>query len=348
MTELYVRNVNEALQKAVPLIKQQGLSYPSRNGTMLEMAGLVVTTYERPQERVLFNEERDANPYFHFFECLWMIAGRNDLAFVKRFVKNMETYSDDGKTLNGSAYGWRWRHHFRKSFNTEGKGDLLDQISQVIKMLKENPNDRRAVLQMWDPQVDLGSNSKDIPCNTCVYLKLRDNILDITVSNRSNDVVWGAYGANAVHFSFLHEYLAMCLGAGVGRYHQVSNSFHVYTENEVWKAIENLEGYKACPYEVGTVTPYELKDTDVSQFEMDLQLFFADPAATGFQTEFFLKVVKPMYWAHEAFKKKEFKNAFELNNQVIAKDWQLGCDMWLKRKEQKYVNKRQSDQGTLV
>jgi hypothetical protein len=55
-------------------------------------------------------------------------------------------------------------------------------------------------------------------------------VLDITVCCRSNDIVWGAYGANACQFSVLQEYLAARLDVGVGTYVQFSNNYHCYED----------------------------------------------------------------------------------------------------------------------
>ena len=61
----------------------------------------------------------------------------------------------------------------------------------------------------------------------------------MTVCNRSNDMLWGAYGANAVHMSMLQEYLASRLEIAVGEYTQISDSFHVY-QNDVWERCKEL------------------------------------------------------------------------------------------------------------
>jgi hypothetical protein len=106
-------------------------------------------------------------------------------------------------------------------------------------MLRKRPDSRRVVLQMWDPVNDLDSPSKDIPCNTNIYFKIRGGELQMTVCNRSNDMIWGAYGANAVHMSVLQEYIAAALGVYIGPYYQVSDSFHVYLNKE-WDKVKDL------------------------------------------------------------------------------------------------------------
>jgi hypothetical protein len=61
----------------------------------------------------------------------------------------------------------------------------------------------------------------------------RGDKLNMTVFCRSNDMVLGAYGANAVHMSMLQELIAHALDTRVGTYWQVSHNFHAYTEHPV-------------------------------------------------------------------------------------------------------------------
>ena len=140
MKVITARNINDAFRLGVDffLEKTNYREQESRNGLTLEAVEPVATVYQKPTERVLFCEKRDANPFFHFIEGLWMIHGRNDLRPLTFFVESMRDFSDDNETLWG-AYGWRWRDYFDK-----------DQLDIIIAMLQRNPDDRRAVLQMWD------------------------------------------------------------------------------------------------------------------------------------------------------------------------------------------------------
>ena len=145
MKVIQARNVNDALLHGIDLFNQTSHYdvQESRNGTTYEANEPVTTFYVRPWERVCLIEERDANPFFHFIESLWMLSGSNELEPLTYYVKSMSDFSDDGKTLWG-AYGWRWSKYFNK-----------DQLAIIIQLLKTNPDDRRAVLQMWDPIGDL-------------------------------------------------------------------------------------------------------------------------------------------------------------------------------------------------
>lgn len=221
MHVLNVRNVHEALPRGVDYLKHAGHRRSSRNGDVLLSTVPVATVYDRPVERVVWWPERDYNVFFNIYESLWMLMGRNDVAPLKRYVKNFDRYSDDGSTLHG-AYGHRWRRHYE-----------FDQLEVIADRLKHLPNDRRSVLSMWNPLVDLhwgdDDGAKDVPCNDMATFQLdRDGRLDLVVFCRSNDIVWGAYYANAFHFSMLLEYMAAWIGVPVGTYTQVSVNYHGY------------------------------------------------------------------------------------------------------------------------
>ena len=69
MKVLQVRNVHEALPRALQLLDREGIRRESRNGPVIQ-GPPVATVYMHPWERVLFWPERDANPFFHLYESL--------------------------------------------------------------------------------------------------------------------------------------------------------------------------------------------------------------------------------------------------------------------------------------
>lgn len=244
-----VRNVNDALPEGIRYLQQHGVKRDSRNGPVIVAPGPVSTVYRNPMERVILSPTRDANPFFHAYEALWMLTGRNDVAGPAHILKSFAQFSDDGKTFHG-AYGKRWRSHFPLGVdqNPLPREVLpLDQLPPIIEALKRNHDDRRCVLQMWDPSVDLGRVGKDVPCNQSAVFMINDGRLDMTVFCRSNDMIWGAYGANAVHFSFLLEYMALKIGVPPGVYTQVSVNFHAY-DNDLWARVVNGPQLTENPY----------------------------------------------------------------------------------------------------
>lgn len=322
MLRIEARNVNDAFEQGVKLLESCGAPTPGRGGPTIEAPSPVATVYRRPVERVLFHPARDANPFLHFFEALWMLAGRVDLAFMQHLQPRFKEYSDNGKDLQG-AYGWRWRHHFG-----------YDQLQRIVELLKADHGTRRAVLTMWHPNDLNNTGSSDIPCNTNVYFKIRDGVLRMTVCNRSNDIIWGAYGANMVHMSMLMEYIAMKVGVGIGTYTQVSDSFHAYTEGpggDVWKRVTCSRPLPATDlYSVNVVAAHRC-DMHLPTWDEDLRLFFEQfdagerLYATDFVTDWFSNTVFPMW---QAFRTREIEAA----GFIEADDWRLACVNWLSRR----------------
>lgn len=335
MQVITVRNVHQALIEGLRLFQQYGEVRDSRNGKVVYIPGPVTTEYTRPTERVLFWAARDANPFFHFFESLWMLAGRDDAAFVSRFAKQMTEYSDDGISLHG-AYGRRWRKFWS-----------MDQLTIITQRLIKDPNDRRCVLTMWNPLSDLNYDSKDIPCNTHVYFSR--NILgrlDMTVCCRSNDMIWGGYGANAVHFSVLQEWMAAAIDCKVGRYWQISNNYHAYlhiitplTERLLTRETEDLD-YN--PYSTQIVQPTKLVQGGAQQWLEDCERFCKDRNAS-FKDPFFYNVAEPLWSAHLFYKEKRYDEALKYVDKCTSSDWRLACSQWIERRQA--AHERAKDDG---
>src|SRR6185312_3077911 len=67
MKVLEVRNVHEALPRALRLLRQEAVYRESRNGPVYVTPYPVTTVYNRPSERVMLWPQRDANPFFHLY-----------------------------------------------------------------------------------------------------------------------------------------------------------------------------------------------------------------------------------------------------------------------------------------
>jgi thymidylate synthase len=341
MKVIHARNVNDALVKGAQLLKEGGRHQDSRAGGTLEYPEPVCTVYGHPLERVLFDPVRDANPFFHLMEALWMLAGRNDVDWLVRFNQRMATYSDDGVVFN-AAYGYRWREQFEVEA-AHGE-ELRDQLSAIVRLLRADLHSRRAVLQIWDAEADLGVASKDIACNTQAMFKVRDGKLNITVSNRSNDVVWGCYGANAVQFSMLLEYLAARIGVEPGHYRQVSDSYHAYYET--WPKICDIgHRFRGDPYACEEVSIYPLVghpdsfDGELRRWfettpeQLSLERWDREAEQAKWRNPYFIRVATPMHNSWFAYKRRDREAAQQWLDRCAATDWQRAGREWLQRRQ---------------
>lgn len=363
----------------VEIIKTQ-----SRNGPVLQIMEPVILTYTHPRERVLLNQERDANPFFHLYESLFMLSGRNEIAPLAYYAGNMSNYSDDGITQNG-AYGYRWRHAIQ--FKQEGyKWDKElggDQLSIIIDHLKRKPESRRAVLHMSNVKDDLlkMDTTRDQCCNLLVMFSIREietiqdipvteiidklegvtrrqgfrpqKFLDMTVINRSNDLIFGCLGANVVHFSFLQEYMAAHLGVDVGVYNQMSNNLHVYTENNSGFHPERWLAEYTSP-ETSTATWYTDDATNMVRLVQNPEVFDREvkdfvelnkdaEMITGIQAwrePFLQNVAQPMCHAFHMHKARDYPAALHWCNQIAADDWREAATSWISKRQKNWEAKQ--------
>lgn len=314
-------NVNEALPVAIMHLKVKGVVQASRYGDTIEYPEPVTTEYRFPMERVLFNEQRDANVVFNLFEALWTLGGRRDVSFLTQFNKRMTEFSDNGVDFH-AGYGHRLRH-------AQG----FDQINVALDMLTANPDSRRVVLQIWDAHLDLGADTKDIPCNDLIMCKIRNGALNISVANRSNDALLGCYNVNAVQFSMIQEYMADKLGVKVGTYHQVSDSLHVYS-GDLWDKMKDLPITSATTddlYTQGIVTAFPLGAND-PRWDEDLHLFLNDPySLIEYHTPFFAEVVQPLALAWKEHKSGQTLEAISWLT-LENNDWHHAARNWFGRR----------------
>jgi thymidylate synthase len=361
---LTFRNVNDAFLGLVKGIFEGTIpttTMASRNGEVQVVEEPVIITYEKPMEKVLFNQARDANPFFHLYEALWMLAGRNDVAPLAYYNKKIAQYSDNGETFNG-AYGYRWRH-------ASAHMSEVNQLEILIQHLRKKPESRRAVLQMWNVGDDLImiNASKDVCCNlsVCFSIELgtcrkckgegriydptggywtkcfgchsqpeeQPHYLNMTVFNRSNDAIWGMLGANAVHFAFLQEYVAANLGLEVGRYHQITSNLHVYSNNwkpEEWLKEESTD--RSYPTGIPLVHDCRVFEEELFRFvehNKDGELLNGKEV---WEEPFLNDVAQPMCHAFYMQKNRDHPAAYEWLRRVKADDWRRVGMKWLRRR----------------
>jgi thymidylate synthase len=326
--EIRAINVNELFTDMLWRFKTSGVEVQTRNGPALRIDEPVLTTIIEPTERVLFFAERDANPIFHLMESIWMLAGRDDVTFLQQFNSTIGQFSDDGVRFN-AAYGHRMRKHFG-----------FDQLKEVIKHLKKDPNSRQAVIQLWDAS-DFNKSTKDKACNTQMVFAIVNGALDLTVFNRSNDFWWGYCGANPVHFSIIQEFVAIALELPVGQYFTVSNNLHLYTE--LYNAMPYVENPPSSDvfdaYSNGVVQAHMLYQGDWELFLHECESFCNDPFKKGgFVNGFFEFVAQPM--AMVSYERKhKISDGSAWADKIVSSDWKLATQQYIMNREKKNVSK---------
>lgn len=175
---------------------------------------------QNPRKRWVFSRNPAINPAFAIVELICLMNGRNDAEVLNFWNPALPRFAGRTPTYQG-AYGFRLKRNFG-----------FDQLDRAYRALKENPDTRQVVLQIWDPGKDFPTENgnpadPDIACNICALLKVRDERLEWTQVVRSNDLLRGI-PYDFAQFMALQEILAGWLGLHIGTYVHLSDSLHVY------------------------------------------------------------------------------------------------------------------------
>lgn len=341
------RNVNDGLVEGMRTLMNFGQRNSSRAGDVVVVPQPVTTLFHRSQEMCCFLPGRNVNPFGTLFEGLWMLAGKNNVDWPARFIKRMTQFSDDGETLSG-AYGERWRYRFG-----------FDQLDTIVQTLQKNPNCRRQVLMMWDPETDLlkptTGKVKDIPCNFAVTFTINpcDGHLDMSVMNRSNDIIWGTFGADAPHFGLLHDYMAQAIGTYPGMYYQISTNFHAYTEvldkySHIARLTPKEVEHCSRVYDSAfTRIPLFNGRNQKEDFDSDVRMFIEQgEKAIGYKTTFIKKVAVPMLEVHNAWVasngSSDLQSVIDMTRNIRSHDWRFMCREWVQNSQAIRIAKEQA------
>lgn len=217
-------NIDELYKVALKECLEEGGYIDSRVGKVNDL-GPVCFEIDSNEISIPFLIGRGLNPFFLIAEAAWVLDGRNELDILSFYLNRYGDYSDDDVTLNG-AYGYRIRHE-----------NNFDQLDSVIKELESFPQSRRAVISLFLAKDLKDTNKKDIPCNISILFKIRNECLDLTVFNRSNDLFMGV-PYNLFIFQLLHFYVSNQLGVPMGVQRHISDSMHLYEKN--WDTVEAI------------------------------------------------------------------------------------------------------------
>lgn len=204
--------LDDLLARILPRLAKTKAKVRASRGETREMVG-VLLKLRNPRARLSRSETKG-----HIFSCLgelsWYLSGSNKVKFISYYIPKYKEESEDKVTVHG-AYGPR--------LYPEGR---IDQITNIIEILKAKPTTRRAVIQLFESG-DIINRKKDVPCTCTLHFLLRKNRLHAVVNVRSNDAFKGL-PHDIFAFTMLQEIIARSVGVDIGEYiHQVG-SLHLY------------------------------------------------------------------------------------------------------------------------
>lgn len=206
-------------------VMNYGFKSQPRNMEVLECLGYAsVISMRNP---IIKNSRRGLGYKFMAAEAAWILSGKNDVASIAPFSKEISKFSDDGLNFFG-AYG----------------PPINDQFQYVVSCLDQDPDSRQAVLTIWrqnPPQ------TKDVPCTVSLQFLVRHNMLYCVANMRSSDL-WLGHPYDIFNFSMVSYALLLELNIRRGEKHLMPlvlgelflfcGSKHIYSRN--WDAVSEM------------------------------------------------------------------------------------------------------------
>lgn len=155
-------------------------------------------------------------------ELLWFLKGDTNIAYLKENgVRIWDEWADENGDL-GPVYGKQWR-------SWEGHdGKTIDQIADVVKQLKTNPDSRRLIVSAWNV-ADLPDMAL-MPCHTLFQFYAADGKLSCQLYQRSADVFLGV-PFNIASYALLTMMMAQTCGLGLGDFVHSFGDVHLYNNH---------------------------------------------------------------------------------------------------------------------
>lgn len=155
-------------------------------------------------------------------ELLWFLKGETNIAYLKENgVTIWDEWADEKGNL-GPVYGSQWR-----SWPTPDGGHI-DQITQVIDMIKKTPDSRRLIVSAWN--VAEINNMKLPPCHAFFQFYVADGKLSCQLYQRSADIFLGV-PFNIASYAILTHMVAQVCNLEVGDFVHTLGDAHLYSNH---------------------------------------------------------------------------------------------------------------------
>lgn len=164
-------------------------------------------------------------------ELLWFLQGDTNIQYLKqRGIRIWDEWADDNGDL-GPIYGAQWRNW------ATADGRSIDQISEVIASIKNNPDSRRLIISAWN--VGELDRMALMPCHAFIQFYVAEGRLSCQLYQRSADVFLGV-PFNIASYALLTMMVAQVTGLKPGDFVHTFGDVHLYL-NHVDQAREQLQ-----------------------------------------------------------------------------------------------------------
>ncbi|MSP86563.1 MAG: thymidylate synthase [Methylotenera sp.] len=155
-------------------------------------------------------------------ELLWFLQGSTNIAYLKENgVRIWDEWADENGNL-GPVYGYQWRNWPKPD------GTHIDQITQVVHAIKNNPDSRRLIVSAWNvADVD---RMKLPPCHAFFQFYVAEGKLSCQLYQRSADIFLGV-PFNIASYALLTMMMAQVCGLKLGDFVHTLGDAHIYTNH---------------------------------------------------------------------------------------------------------------------
>ncbi|TSJ40583.1 thymidylate synthase [Mucilaginibacter corticis] len=197
-------------------------------------------------------------------ELIWFLQGDTNIKYLKdNGVRIWDEWADENGNL-GPVYGYQWR-----SWPTPSGGHI-DQISQIINQIKNNPDSRRIIVSAWNV-ADVNQMALP-PCHTLFQFYVADGKLSCQLYQRSADIFLGV-PFNIASYALLTMMIAQVCGLEAGDFIHTFGDAHIY--NNHFDQVKLQLSREPRPLPTMKINP-DVKDIFDFKFE-DFELENYDP-----------------------------------------------------------------------
>ncbi len=153
------------------------------------------------------------------YELLWFLKGDTNIKYLKEHgVRIWDEWADEDGNL-GPVYGHQWRSW--PNYN----GGTIDQIQNVINLIKHHPDSRRMMVTAWNP-AEIEQMALP-PCHCLFQFYVADGRLSLQLYQRSADTFLGV-PFNIASYALLLQMMAQVTGLQVGEFIHTTGDTHLY------------------------------------------------------------------------------------------------------------------------
>ena len=165
-------------------------------------------------------------------ELLWYLSGETHIRNLRQHTKIWDAWTSEEKNWDiGKMYGYQWvnwEKYSKDPKTNEYRLEYVNQIQNVIDLIKNNPNSRRMVVTAWNPSV---LDQIALPsCHAFFIFNVTNGKLNCHLTQRSGDIALGI-PFNLACYATLTHMIANETGLEVGEFSHYINDAHVYVNH---------------------------------------------------------------------------------------------------------------------